>query len=183
MFYIIGGAPRSGKSLTSKRLLVEKQSAYFSMDALVSMFQADPSLGIQFDLPFVEKAERLWKFGGYLADYLYQLEKNYVIEGDSLIPSRIYQFIQNRDSSKIKVCFVGFTELSVDEKLKIIREHDSADDWTAEHSDEELVVTIQEMIEYSNYLKNECEKYGFKFFDVSKDFAKIQQEIFDFLTR
>jgi len=184
MFYIIGGAPRSGKSTIARRLLVEKQVAYFPMDALTTMFESDPSLGINHAMPILEKSEKVWRFAGWLADHLYTLGKDYLLEGDGFTPMRIHQFLQDRDASKIKVCFVGFTELSPQEKLKIIRENDQDEnDWTKECSDEELLPMILEMIDLSKYLKAECEKYGFKFFDVSHDFLKVQDEIFNFLSR
>ena len=183
MLYIIGGAPRSGKSKISRRMLVEKQVSYFPMDVVTTVLEGfQKTVGVFEGQDFIEKSQKSWVAVKNLLDHLYETEENYLVEGDNILPSQISNFLNMYNSKDIRICFVGYIELDPREKLRTIRENSGGkDDWTKIVSDEELLPMIQEMIEFSRYLKSECEKYGFKFFDVSHDFIKTQQEVFDYL--
>jgi hypothetical protein len=72
MLYVIGGAPRSGKSLLAKRILKEKQISYFPVDAITgTLSRVAPEYGINHDLPFTTKAEKIWKFVESLLEYFF----------------------------------------------------------------------------------------------------------------
>ncbi len=60
MLYILGGVARSGKSTISRRFVQEKAVPYFSTDALINALQGAELLNIHHELPFVEKAEKIW---------------------------------------------------------------------------------------------------------------------------
>lgn len=187
MLYIIGGASRSGKSIISRRLLAEKQVPYFPLDVLISSIEGVRNdLGIFHGQDFIQKASQLWKHSitRNLFEHLALYEKNYLVEGDCILPEQIHEIQQKFSDSQLRVCFVGYPELTPTEKLSIIRKYnDNLDDWTVKHDDEKMLGYINEMIEYSKYLKDECEKYGIKFFDVSKDFDKVHEEIYLYLMK
>jgi hypothetical protein len=181
MFYILGGAPRAGKSILAKKFLKEKQVPYLSTDAIVGMLsQSAPEYGIQQGGEFIPKAQKLWRFSKALFEYLIEEEENYLVEGDAILPEQVMELIKDYPND-IKTCFVGFHEISPEEKLRLIRTFKQEIDWTDNHSDDQMMKYVNMMIPFSKYLKGECLKYNLKFFDISKDFEKVHKEIYDYL--
>lgn len=181
MLYILGGASRSGKTLFSRRAVAEKQIPYFPLDALVgALAHGAPQFGVQYKDSFVDRANKLWPLATHLFDMLLNEERDYLIEGDSLIPSRVNELLTA--GKPIKCCFLGYTELNKEEKLSLVRQyHQEQIDWTRGISDEEMLPMIEDMIQFSKYLKDECEKYGIRYFDVSHDFNKTRDLAFGYL--
>lgn len=184
MLYLIGGASRSGKSTIARRMLTEKQVSYFPVDAYISSIEDVETFGIKYGMDFEEKSEKLWPLLDSLCDHLYELEDSYLIEGDGLLPYRVHEFMQTRNQVHMRVCFVGYCTINPEEKLKLIRANSNhKDDWTRDQSDEKVLSSIESIITFSKYLREECEKYNIKFFDSSDDFLKTQDEIMAFLTK
>ncbi|HEY1041576.1 MAG TPA: hypothetical protein VGE63_02530 [Candidatus Paceibacterota bacterium] len=183
MLYLIGGAPRSGKSLLAQRLLKEKQVSYFPTDALIGTLTfAAPEFNINHDLSFKEKSEKVWRFTEHLFNHFLHEEESYTVEGDCLLPSQISDF-KNKHNKEIRCCFIGYTSLLPQEKLKYVRDFNRGEtDWTNEQTDDILLEMIERMIEYSKFLKEECVKYNIEFFDISDDFIVTQQKAFQYLT-
>jgi len=183
MLYILGGAARSGKSMLSKKLVSEKQIPYISTDRIISMLQRGiPDVGINHNQKIIPKSIKLWPFIKPFCKSLIKHEPHYLVEGDSLLPKFITELIDTYKKG-VKVCFVGYTSISIENKLKEIRKFGGQKgDWTLELTDEKILRGIKDMISYSKYLKSECNKYNIKYFDVSINFPKKMDDIFNYLT-
>lgn len=181
MLYVIGGASRSGKTLLARRAVAEKQIPYFPLDALFgALVHGLPELGVRYEDSPMERAIKMWPMAKHFFNFFFKEELGYLIEGDSLFPSQINELIV--EQKPIKCCFLGYAELTKDEKLTLVRKHHRGDiDWTKGISDEEMLPMIDEMIQFSKYLKEECAKYGIKYFDVSHDFEGIRNLAFEYL--
>jgi hypothetical protein len=181
MLYVIGGASRSGKTLLSRRAVVEKQIPYFPLDALFgAMVWGAPDFKMKYEDSLLERPIKMWPLAKHLLNFFFKEESEYLIEGDSILPSQINELIT--EQQPVKCCFLGYTELSKDEKLALIREHhQGAIDWTKNISNEEMLPMIDEMIQFSKHLQEECAKYGIKYFDVSHDFEGVRNEAFEYL--
>jgi hypothetical protein len=184
MLYLIGGASRSGKSLLAQRLVKEKEVPYFPLDALIVMFaSAAPELGVSHDLAFIEKSKKAWSFTEDLFKHFLDEEESYTIEGDCILPYQIHEF-KNKYNKEIRCCFIGYTKLLPETKLKFVRDHNRGEtDWTNKQTDNDMIGMIEQMIEYSKFLKEECAKYNIEFFDVSDDFTATQEKAFEYLTK
>ncbi|MDB5188406.1 MAG: hypothetical protein JWM92_4 [Candidatus Nomurabacteria bacterium] len=183
MLYLIGGAPRAGKSLLAQRMLVENQVPFFPLDALIGTLTfAAPEFDINHDLSFKIKSEKVWRFTEHLFNHFLYEEENYLVEGDCILPEQVVEFKKTHDK-EIRCCFIGYTKLSAEEKLNFVRTYNRGDtDWTNEQTDEALLEMIEKMIEYSMFLQEECAKHGIMFFDVSDDFSTVQDEAFEYLS-
>jgi len=183
MLYILGGAPRCGKSIIARRFVSERNISYFSTDFLIeSLEKGAPQLNIKFG-PFIPKAEKVWPILNYLMKGIVEWTESYLIEGDSLLPKYLSTF-QKRNKNKVSCCFVGFTKISPEDKLSEIRKYSNQkDDWTNKRSDQQMLKAINSMIEFSEFLETECTKYNIKYFDVSDNFQENLDEVFDFLTK
>ena len=65
--------------------------------------------------------------------------------------------------------------------MKLIRENDLENYWTTKISDEELKKWTYDNIEFSKYLEEECEKYGIKYYDTSKNRDRVLEEALNYI--
>jgi hypothetical protein len=181
MLYVLGGASRSGKTLLARRAVAEKQIPYFPLDALFySLVHGVPELGVRHDNTLMERPHKMWPLTKPCLDYFLKEERDYLVEGDSILPSQISDLVA--EGKPIKCCFVGYTELTKDEKLTLVRQHCQGNaDWTKDIPNEEMFPMIDEMIEFSKYLKEECAKYNIPYFDISHSFEEPREQAFEYL--
>lgn len=181
MLYILAGASRSGKTLLARRAVVEKQIPYFPLDALFgTIVHGIPEIGLRYEDSLFERPKKMWPLANHFLNFFLKEESDYLIEGDALLPSQVNELISS--GRQVRCCFLGYTKLNKDEKLALIRKHHQGDiDWTHGLSDEEMLPWIDQMIEFSKYLKEECSKYGIRYFDISHDFEGVRNEAFEYL--
>lgn len=181
MIYVLGGASRSGKTLLARRAVLEKGIPYFPLDALFGgLANGAPEFGVRYDNSLKERPLKMWPISKHLFNFFFEEEKDFLIEGDSILPSQVNEMLV--DGKSVKACFVGYTEMSKENKLSLVRKHNQGEiDWTKGISDEEMTNMIDEMIEFSTYIKDQCDKYGFKYFDISNNFESAHEEVFKYL--
>ena len=172
------------KTLLSRRILQEKRIAYFPIDGLFGVLaDGAPEMGIAYGDTLMERPIKMWKFTKHLVAYFLSQEKDFVLEGDAILPAQVKEMMTHKENvNGITACFIGYTKLTIDEKMEIIKKYRQGDsDWTAGQSDEDMLKYVEEMIEFSKFLKIECEKHDIKFFDISDDFHGTHDEIFQYL--
>jgi hypothetical protein len=181
MLYVIGGASRSGKTLLARRAVAEKQIPYFPIDALFgALVHGAPEMGIRYEDSFTKRPIKMWPITKHFLDFFFKEEQKYLIEGDSILPSQINKLII--EQKPVKCCFLGYAELTKEEKLSLVRQYHQGDiDWTKGISDEEMLPMIDKMIEFSKFLREECTKYKIKYFDISHDFEGVRDQAFKYL--
>jgi hypothetical protein len=106
---------------------------------------------------------------------------DYVIEGEAMLPQLVADLV-DKHPGKIRAVFLGYTEISVDDKVALIKKHgDGVNDWLINKSDEYIRDHIENMIAYSKMIKSKCEEHGLSYFDTSEDFLGATQAATDFL--
>ncbi len=181
MLYILGGASRSGKTTLSRRAVAEHQIPYFPLDALFgALARGIPELGVAYENTLMERPHKMWPVAKHMFAVFAEEEKDFLIEGDSILPSQVHEL--REQGKEVRACFLGYTELTKDEKLGLIRTHHQGEiDWTRDIKDEEMLRMVEEMIQFSSYLKEECFKYDIQYFDVSHDFEGMRDAAFTYL--
>lgn len=181
MIYILGGASRSGKTLLARRAVTERGIPYFPLDALFGgLANGAPQLGVAYDSSFIERAEKMWPVVKPAFGFFFHEEEDFLIEGDTILPSQVHELIS--EGEDMACCFLGYTELTKEEKLELVRaHHQGSSDWTKGISDEEMLKHIDDMIVFSKYLRDECAKYDIKYFDISHDFEAPREQAFSYL--
>jgi 2-phosphoglycerate kinase len=181
MIYILGGAARSGKTLLSRRAVAERGVPYFPLDAVWGgLAGGAPQLGITWDQAFIERAERMWPITKPVLSFFFHEDADFLIEGDTILPKHVRELMD--EGNAVRCCFLGYTELTSEEKLALVRTYEQGTrDWTNVISDEEMTRYVEEMIVFSTYLKSECERYGIPYFDISHDFDTPREEAFGYL--
>jgi hypothetical protein len=179
MIYIIGGAARAGKTIIARRMLVERNIPYFCVDYFVSALdQGAPELGIDAESPGVIKAPRLWPRIEPMLRNIVEVEPEYTIEGDALYPQGVSSLLQAY-AGQIRACFLGYADTTPERKLNEIRAFaGNVNDWIQKHPDQYILDLAEEMIGFSRYVRDECNRYSIPYFDVSNDFDSIVEKAY-----
>lgn len=182
MLYLISGTSRAGKTMIAERIAAQKSISYFSLDWLVMGFtNGIPEYGIH-DLLFPDDiARRSWSFLKAMLENMLWSEVDYIIEGEALLPELVIELLQ-KYPNKIKICFVGYTNIDVNEKFKEIKKFSIREkDWLSEKSDEYIIDHINNMVTHSEKIKRSCSESGIRYFDTSQDFKGAIEKTITYL--
>lgn len=175
---IIGGVVRSGKSTLSARLVKEFNYSLFESDSVVHAFnEVFPELGITHKKPELTRENYKPFLHVLLNGNLKSLKYHNIVTvfpGSQFLPRHLadYDKINNHI-----VIFLGTNAPSAEELKNEIRKHDSDGDWTRKVDDEWLISHCEKVIKESIDLKEECEKYGFYYFDTTFNRESVFEEI------
>ncbi|NLG51276.1 MAG: hypothetical protein GX552_14305 [Chloroflexi bacterium] len=171
MLYLIGGAARTGKTLLAHRLFRTHNIPYFCVDYFVSALdQGAPELGIDAESPNVIRANKLWPRIVPMLRNIVEVEPAYTVEGDALLPRGV-RSLMDAYPGQVRACFLGFVDATPQQKLYDIRAHAGAvNDWVQHHDDDYILALMTEMIEFSQYVQDECESLDLPYVDVSQGF-------------
>lgn len=183
MLYLISGASRSGKTLLAKKLSEQKNISYLSLDWLVMGFtNGIPEYGIH-DMLFPDEiAKRMWPFLKAILENMLWSEINYVIEGEAILPELIIELL-NKNPDKFKICFVGYTSINVEEKVKDIKKFSlQKNDWLIDKTDTYITDHVKNMVAHSVIIKKSCEENNLRYFDCSKSFLNTIEDCLEYLS-
>lgn len=171
MLYLISGASRSGKTMIAEKILARENLPYMSLDWLVMGFtNGMPECGIH-DLLFPDEiAKKLWKFLRAMCESMLWQKTDCVIEGEAILPELVSELL-NKHPDKIKICFLGYTDIDIDKKVSSIKEFSTGTaDWLNKKPDKYVYDHISNMVAHSRMIKTGCGKYNMPYFDTSEDF-------------
>lgn len=182
MIYIISGSSRSGKTLLAKKILAEKGISYLSLDWLVMGFtNGIPEYGLHDKLFPDEIAKRAWQFLKAMLESMIYTEVDCIVEGEALLPELLVE-LKNKYPTKLRICFVGYTEVTIDEKVNDIkRMNHGKNDWLVGESDNYIRDHVKNMIAHSKLIQQSCKETGMTYFDTSKHFMNTLQDACDYL--
>ena len=171
MLFLVSGTSRSGKTLIARKILADKKIPYLSLDWLMMGFNDGiPEYGIHHLLWPNEIAEKMEPFLRGMIDNMLVDGMDYVIEGEAMRPQWVAELME-KHPDKIRAVFVGYAEITVEEKVALVKRHNAGDnDWLTRKSDEYIKDHIGNMIAYSKMIKAECEEHGLSYVDTSGDF-------------
>lgn len=173
MIYIISGTSRSGKTLMAKKMIQQCGIPYLSLDWLVMGFtNGIPEYGIHDKLWPNEIAEQFWNYFKAMLESMIWSETDYIIEGEAVLPELIQEFLKKHPNN-IKICFVGYPNVNIDEKIKAVYEYsEGKNDWLTKESKQYVEDHIRNMVEYSQRIEKSCKQYSINYFDTSKSFIE-----------
>ena len=178
---IIGGVPRSGKSILSKQLCSQLNMAYFPLDSLVSTFdRVFPQLGIAHTSASDHFAvcNRLWPFVSEWITHLVYEDLSFLIDGYHLQPENI---VNDLNPQAFNVLFLGYPHAQPAQKAAEIRQHARKGDWTETLDEAALSALVRRYIEESKQIQVECLRYGFYFIDMTNNFAATLDKTLEML--
>jgi hypothetical protein len=179
VLYLIGGAPRAGKSILSHRMLEEHKVAYFPTDTLMmGLATALPQLGLKPPDSPATRAPIMWPILRGMAVKILENREDFLLEGDVLMPAHAVE-LRARFGSALRSCFLGYERVDSVAKVRDIRRHGVGhEEWTNECDDAHLLRIVEEFKSLSREIRMECAKFELAYFDGSGDlFSAIDKAI------
>jgi 2-phosphoglycerate kinase len=209
MIYLIGGSPRCGKSILSRKLAKKLDTNIFACDYLRPIIIAyTPKEELDEKFPFIKmyddighsndaffesntaeemleadliEAKTLW-IG--IKEFIKQkaiLDRDIVVEGVQLLPELINSLRGEEYFKNIKVIYL------IKENEELILEgftKNTQNDWLIKDTNTEktLPYAAKMVRVYSDYFKKEADRYGFKVLNTDDDFENRIKEASDYLT-
>jgi len=175
MVYLIGGPPRCGKSSLANVLLQKNKVPYLATDIVVNMLKnVAPELGVTPKKSFSENAEIFFPYLEQFVELARYDENNYCVEGCVIMPKQVTELSKKY---KVRAVFLGFSKLKVEEIMKYM----GSNKWMEGKSKKEQRNIKDSIIERSMTVKNECEKYGYRYFDMAEGFEKQLEKAYQYL--
>ena len=172
---IILGAARSGKSTLAKNIHRKYNYSIISIDSFVSALRDTfPELGISHS----NTENKFRVLPTFVFSYMKKIIKEYpyekfVLEGWHVYPEDIVKLFRNEN---VKIVCLGYTEITCEECLKLIRGNEIETSYTKKMTDKEVKELIFKHIEYSKMLKKQCEINNIKYYDTSLQRDKVLVE-------
>jgi hypothetical protein len=182
MLYLLAGAPRSGKSTIARRFVQETGIPCFSLDFLMMGFARGlPEYGVDPEDDEWTVAELLWPVVKGMAATVVEEQVDYLMEGVQLQPKHVWELCEEL-GGEVRSCFVGFAELGTMTKFQELRAFGGGpDDWLWDLGDRELLREIERLRAFSTRLRNECSKYGLKYFEATGDLQRTVDAVVQYL--
>ncbi|MCE2612781.1 hypothetical protein LVD13_07340 [Flavobacteriaceae bacterium D16] len=184
MIYIISGSSRSGKTIVAKKLMLQINIPYLSLDWLVMGFtNGIPEYGIHDKLWPDEIAEKVWDYLEAMLESMIWSGADVIIEGEAILPELISRF-SKKHPKLIKICYVGYSNISIEQKVKEIYQYSKGkNDWLTKESKAYIEDHTANMITYSKRIEKACKKYGLHYFDTSDNFTETLDKVIAYLLK
>ena len=182
---IIAGAPRAGKTTLSRmiRLVI---NSYYTHSAIYNHYKLDSIKRAIFD--FFKPKNNDWHTASKLVASIIQKvcddnaqesteHECFIFDTPHLYPEDLAGF----DRTKFLIVFLGYTDVTIENKVDSILIHDVPTCWTHKLPRKKLESLVKGNIEFSIEIKNQCKKNGFKYFDVSQNMTSALDEAEDYI--
>lgn len=172
----IAGVARSGKSTLARKLKESKEYNHIPLDYFTSSLKHNfPDTKIVSNVVIDPlSSKNLSLLLSRVIEIMNNQEEKFIIDSAHVLPQDIIKYL---DKNKWDIYFVGYPNITAEEKLSIIRKYDSEFDWTFKKSDEELLDILEQLIHLSKKIEEECKSYGITFIDTSDGIANAIRDI------
>ncbi len=171
MIYLIGGAPRVGKSLLASRLINAKPMPSFSLDFLYNLSQVKTLKGFG-GAPILEKGRLFYPTLKELLVDVERRSEDCVIDGEVILPEFIPELSK---LYSIRCCFLGLSKTDIETIVKH-GGHFNWPQWKLENGYEAEVKDLAERtVSRSLVIEKEAKKYGLPYFDLSTEYEQTSK--------
>ena len=180
MIYMIGGAPRVGKTTLTHELSRKQQIGWVSTDALVQLLygQDRPENQQKWDAtPDTIRETAAW-FYPSLERFIWSISSltdDYVIEGVSFLPAQVAKLAE---SYPIRAVFLGCSNMTLD-RFERYPGHSKG---YAGLPDTMRRQIAHDVPLWSQFIKQEATHYGYPYIDMGNDFSIRLHDALDLLT-
>lgn len=204
MIYLIGGSPRGGKSILSRKLSKALNVPYVSTDNLrlvalpyfkgkekdknfpfIKMFDSatihkffQKYSGQEMLEADLKEAKSIWPGTESLINHLLVCKIDYIIEGIHLLPNFVKQYKGNKN---IKIVFL--TKINEKKIYQGLLRNKNNNDWLADNTKDKKIISMaaKSLLDYGKFFFKETGKYGFKCFNTEDNFFDKIQKASDYL--
>lgn len=174
MIYFVGGAPRAGKSILGQRLSARLKIGWVSTDLLMELLRVKKAEGVKVEwnaAPEAIAANAEWFFP-YLERFVWgvsSLAENYVIEGVDFLPAQVAQL---SNQYQIRAVFLGCSSMT----LEGFDRFPGCSRGYGSLPEEMRRQIVQDVPLWSEFIQQECERFGYPFVDMASGFSQRLQE-------
>ena len=165
----IGGVAKSGKSTFAKIFLDKARYNHIPLDYFASAFKHKLSdVGITSNVVIDMNSSQ--KYADYLSRVIEIIDCHdelFILDSAHIMPKDIVKYL---DRDKWDIYYLGYSNISSKDKFDLIRKYDSSSDWTYKRSDDDLINTLDKLIDLSKEIEKECLEYDIKYIDTSYSF-------------
>jgi len=183
---IIAGVPRAGKSTLSNMLSRKIGYQHVSMDAIISGMEAVfPEVDMKWWPSSNDVSENMKRFYNasekialFIAAILKseeydEFEPGMVIDVYQLLPEHYVKYISGKN---IDIAYLLTSDVTVEERIAIHREYDTQKHYTFDFADDDMLSHCAFVIQRSQFLREQCIKYGLPFYETAKNRAVIFEQ-------
>ena len=173
MIYLIGGAPRVGKSQLMQKFIEETPMCSFSCDFLYDLAQIKNLKNFS-GADILEKGRLFYPTLEEVLVNVHYRAKDCIIEGEVILPEQIPVLSKLYD---IRACFIGLSATN----LETIIKHGGSfnwPQWKIEDGREQEVRNLAERTtRRSAIIKAQAEEYGLPYFDLADNYDGTVQAV------
>jgi 2-phosphoglycerate kinase len=180
MIYLIGGAPRAGKSILGQQLAAKLRIGWISTDLLQEILRVNNHDGTKAEWnatpeAIIATAERFFPYLERFAWGVSSMAESYVIEGVNFLPKQVSQL-----SKQYQICvvFIGCAELTL-ERFDQFPGRSRGYTFLTEAMRRQIV---HEVPLWSEFIRQEAKLYNYPYVDMSNDFPARLDEAEALLT-
>lgn len=170
---IIAGVPRAGKSTVSQMIAKQFGYQHISMDSVIAGIEkVFPETGIDTDAA-VEPQTNLEYISSKMAPFIRAMmdsgEYNecaygMVIDIYQLLPKDYIEYI---DREICDIYYFITSDVTPDERFRILKTYDTPNDYTYFHSDEDNYRDCIEIVDISKMIKRQCILYDIPYYETA----------------
>lgn len=168
MIYLVGGAPRAGKSIFAQKIAAKLKIGWVSTDLLLELLRVSNVAGVKAEWdaePAAITAAAEWFFP-YLERFAWgvnSLSEGYVIEGVDFLPAQAAQLAAQ---FQVHAVFLGCSQMTL-ERFEQFPGHSRG---YASLPDEFKQQIVQDVPLWSAFIQQEAQRLGLPYVDMSDDF-------------
>lgn len=174
MIYLIGGAPRAGKSILAQQLAATLQIGWISTDLLADLLRVKNVDGVKRE--WNARPEAITASAEFFFPYLEcfvwgvnSLADGYVIEGVDFLPAQI---VQLSTQYPVRAMFLGCSAMT----LERLDQFPGRSRGYATLPEEMRRRIAQDVPGWSEFVRQEAERFGYPYIDMGNDFVTRLQE-------
>jgi hypothetical protein len=170
MIYVVGGAPRAGKSILGQQVAANLRIGWISTDLLMELLRVKNEEGVKAEWNANTEAIRAnaeWFFP-YLERFVWAITsqaENYVIEGVDFLPAQVKRLSVQYP---IRTVFLGCSKMT----LETLDGFPGRSPGYSRLSEEVRRQIAKDVPLWSELIRQECESFGYPYIDTVHDFPK-----------
>lgn len=164
----IAGVAKSGKSTLAEKICANKTYNHIPLDYFASSLKHNfPESKITSNVVIQEESSaNLALLISRVMNIMNDKEELFIIDSAHILPKDIIKYI---DRDKWDIYYVGYPNITPQDKYNLLRKYDSSSDWTRKRTDEELLETVTKLVSLSKQIEQECIENNIVFIDTSND--------------
>jgi 2-phosphoglycerate kinase len=180
MIYVVGGAPRAGKSILGQQVAANLKIGWISTDILMQLLRVknEPGIKTEWNASLQAITANAEWFFPYLERFVWGVTsstENYLIEGVDFLPAQVKQL---SEQYQIRAVFLGCSRMTSDS----VEQFPGRSRGYIGLPEEFRCQIAKDVPLWSEYVRQESERFDYPYIDTANDFPKQLSQAESLLT-